>query len=94
MAVGQQQAAQQHTIVIILGRQVRINNPGAAMPQTFGIEIMETTIKKITIRLTKEDTRILEFLQKQLGESQSQVIRRALNNLFEGRQNKSMREKS
>jgi hypothetical protein len=43
---------------------------------------METTAKKITFRATKEDTRQMEELIKQLGESQSQILRRALHDLY------------
>lgn len=40
------------------------------------------TIKRISIALTKEDLRELKFLENYLGESQSQIIRRALINLY------------
>ena len=43
---------------------------------------MKTTTKKLTFRLTKEDNRQLEELIKHLGESQSQVMRRALHELY------------
>lgn len=46
---------------------------------------MQTTEERISIRLTKEDIRILNLLIKMLGESKSQVIRRAINELFKDR---------
>jgi Arc/MetJ-type ribon-helix-helix transcriptional regulator len=44
---------------------------------------METTAKRTTIRLTKEDLRKLDLLIEKFGECPSQVIRRALNKLYD-----------
>jgi len=44
---------------------------------------METTALKLTIRITKEELRRLEKLITQLGESRSQVMRRALNRIYD-----------
>jgi len=46
---------------------------------------MNNTTKIITVRLSKEDTRILELLTQTLGESKSNVIRRALNDLLKSK---------
>ena len=40
---------------------------------------MATTIKNMTIALTKEDLKIIEFLMKEYGETQTNVIKRALS---------------
>jgi hypothetical protein len=40
---------------------------------------MATTIKTITIALTKEDVKIIYELMDNLGETQSNVIKRALS---------------
>lgn len=40
------------------------------------------THKRITIRLTLEDTRLLDLLCKLYGESQSNVIRRLLSKMY------------
>ena len=39
---------------------------------------MNTTVKRITLALSKEDLKELEFLNNHFGESASQVMRRAL----------------
>jgi hypothetical protein len=43
---------------------------------------MTTTVKRITLALTKEDERQLLALMMYLGEGQSQVIRRAIACFF------------
>lgn len=43
---------------------------------------MQTGIKQISFRATKEDLKIIEELTSKLGESQSQLIRRALAYLY------------
>jgi len=43
---------------------------------------MNTTALKLTVRITKEDLRQLEKLTSDLGESKSQIVRRALNDLY------------
>jgi predicted DNA-binding protein len=44
---------------------------------------MTTTVKRITISLTKEDERQLEALSSHLGEGQSQIIRRAITCFYQ-----------
>ena len=46
-----------------------------------GINKMATTVKRITISLTKENLRVLEELKKHFGENISQVIHRACSRL-------------
>ncbi len=40
---------------------------------------MATTVKYITMALTKEDLKIINELMKELGETQTNVIKRALS---------------
>ena len=40
---------------------------------------MSTTIKRITLALTKEDLRCLKIMQDVYGETQSNVIKRAIS---------------
>ena len=40
---------------------------------------MATTVKNITIALTKEDLKIITELMEKLGETQTNVIKRALS---------------
>lgn len=48
---------------------------------------MDTTALKLTVRITKEELRQLEKLTNDLGESKSQVVRRALNDLYNKKSN-------
>lgn len=43
---------------------------------------MATTVKRITVNLTKEDERQLKALCLYLGENQTQVIQRVLNHFY------------
>jgi hypothetical protein len=43
---------------------------------------MATTIKRLNLSLTKEDIRELEFLTSHFGQTQNEVIRRALLLLY------------
>lgn len=44
---------------------------------------MQNTAKQLNVRLSKEDFRRLEELVEVLGENFSQVLKRALNNLYD-----------
>jgi hypothetical protein len=49
---------------------------------------MATTIKTITIAVTKEDVNIITSLMEKLGETQTDVIKRALSFYFFYMENK------
>jgi len=43
---------------------------------------MSTTIKRVTVALTKETLKQLEFLKSELGDNANQVIKRAIQELY------------
>lgn len=43
---------------------------------------MNTTKKRITVCLTSEDLKIIEFLKLHLEENLNQIFKRALNDLY------------
>lgn len=43
---------------------------------------MANTVKRISIALSKEDLRQLQFLMSAYGESASRAVKRAMNHLF------------
>lgn len=43
---------------------------------------MAETTKRITLALSKEDLRLLEFLCNKLGENQSSILKRALHEFY------------
>lgn len=43
---------------------------------------MATTVKRASIGLTKETLKQLDYLKKELGENTSQVVKRAIQELY------------